>query len=74
LPYIVGEAVSTWAEVLSGVPQGSVLGPVLFVCYIDDLPEIVESFIFLYADDAKIFREICCRQDADHLQLDLDRL
>ena len=49
---------SDWMDIISGVPQGSVLGPVLFVVYINDLPEEVLSELLLYADDAKIFREI----------------
>jgi hypothetical protein len=49
---------SNWTKVLSGVPQGSVLGPVLFICYINDMPEAVRSLIYLYADDSKICREV----------------
>ena len=46
---------SQWHKVTSRIPQGSVLGPVLFVIYINDLPECVKSDVFLFADDTKFF-------------------
>ena len=46
---------SNWSSVLAGVPQGSILGPLLFLIYIDDLPEGLESSVKLFADDASLF-------------------
>ena len=54
---------STSANVLSGIPQGSVLGPILFILYINDLPDIVKFNIFLFADDTKLFHQIESKED-----------
>ena len=67
---------SGWTKVLSGIPQGSVLGPLLFIIYINDLPECceMESGIYLFADDAKLFKYINGDVDRQRLQGGLDRL
>ena len=54
---------SAWVDVLSGIPQGSVLGPILFVLYINDLPDNMISEVFMFADNRKMFREIRSNED-----------
>ena len=70
---VLGEG-SDWADVTSGIPQGSVLGPLLFVMYINDLPDLVSSTVYLFADDTKIFKIIENENDPKILQRDLDSL
>ena len=49
---------SEWTNVKSGVPQGTILGPILFLIYINDLPDGVSSSVKLFADDTKVYREL----------------
>ena len=65
---------SVTAPVISGIPQGTCLGPLLFVIYINDLLDDIESDGFLFADDTKIFRKITSPEDSITLQSDIDRL
>lgn len=65
---------SEWAEVTSGVPQGSVIGPLMFVIYVNDMPGIVEGYLKLFADDAKLFRRVTNRNEQESMQRDLDNL
>ena len=58
----------------SGVPQGTVLGPILFLCHINDLPDSVKSSVRLFADDCLLYRNIKTADDHNILQADLKNL
>ena len=64
----------SWKPVLSGVPQGSILGPILFFIYINDLEEGVTGNILKFADDTKLFRKTNGIGDKQKLHDDIDKL
>lgn len=51
----VNDSISSWKPVISGIPQGSILGPILFTLYVNDIPAQLQSIISMYADDTKLF-------------------
>ena len=72
---ILGDAHSSLANVSSGIPQGTVLGPILFLIYINDLPDCIRySTIRLFADDCIIYRPIKSIEDTQLLQEDINTI
>ena len=73
---VLNGSASDWAAVLSGVPQGSVLGPLLFVIFINDIDECAQeiSVILKFADDTKVGHKITSQEEHQQLQVCLERL
>lgn len=71
---VLRNGVSTWKKVTSGVPQGSITGPLLFPLYVNDIPDIISSTAKMFADDTKVYRKIKSKADCDLLQHDLNKL
>ena len=71
---IVNGKTSAWKPVISGVPEGSILAPLIFSLFINDLPQTLDSECLMYADDVKIYRKISTPSDGRLLQDDLERL
>ena len=59
---------------ISGVPQGSVLAPIMFAIYVNDMDEGVTSYMSFFADDAKLLRRLESKRDCEQLQDDLEKI
>jgi len=71
---VINGSKSEWAEVTSGVPQGSILGPLLFTVYINDLDEGLKNKILKFADDTKIWGRVNSKEEVLLMQEDLKKL
>ena len=70
----INDKKSDWIDVSSGVPQGSVLGPLLFVIFINDLPDAIDCLCKMYADDTKIYQAVNNAADAHMFQENIKEL
>ena len=73
-PVVVDGEALAWVPVQPGVPQGSVLGPQLFLAFINNLPKAVSSRVCLFADDCVLYRKVETNADCQALQEDLRSL
>ena len=73
--YVIIDGTSSYpSAVVSGVPQGTVLAPLLFLCFVNDIPSNVSSKIKLYADDILLYHTISSETDCTLLQNDINSL
>ena len=66
---VLGGEFSDWTTVTSGVPQGSVLGAVLFMIFINDIDEGIRSKIWKFADDLKMMGKVTAQEDIEQISL-----
>ena len=71
---VIKNECSSWLKVTSGVPQGSVLGPIMFGIYVNDLIDGIDSHINLFADDTKLMRKVQNDDDCKVLQRDIEKI
>ena len=65
---MVNGASSEWRNITSGIPPGRVLGPILFLIFINDMPKVIQCLVKLFDDDAKVYQIIKCSQERIELQ------
>ncbi len=72
---LVNGSKSTACDVKSGVPQGSVLGPILFLILLGDIDQdVLHSFVSSFADDSRVTKAVTCQEDTEYLQNDLEAI